>query len=61
MMGLLKIITDALLVFVQPLAFLTVRVNGIEVPETPPIKLTVITPLGKAASVTPEIPVPEME
>ena len=61
MAGLLKIRTDSLLVEVQPPVFFTVKVNSIEVPEAPALKLTVIEPLGKTASVTVVMPVPEME
>ena len=45
----------------QPFAFFTVKVKGIDVPEAAALKLTVILPLGNVASVTVVMPVPDME
>ena len=45
----------------QPLAFFTVKVKGIELPEAAALKLTVILPLGNVASVTDVMPAPDME
>ena len=44
----------------QPFAFFTVKVNGIELPEAAALKLTVILPFGNVASVTAVMPVPDM-
>ena len=45
----------------QPLALLTLKVKGIDIPEAAALKLTVIGLLSNTASVTAVKPVPEME
>ena len=46
---------------VQPFAFFTVKVKGIELPEAAALRLTVILPFGNVASVTAVMPVPDIE
>ena len=57
----LTITLPVISVEVQPLAFFTVKVNGMDIPEAAALKLTGIEALGKVAFVTAVMPVPEIE